>query len=93
MRAYKYVWKEFTVVRLSEKSFIGTKVSEWQTIQSDRDPKYFLTAGFVEVDVPTVKVLDIKDKQPEWKKAPAKAKSKAKPKKKASWFEKTMKKK
>ena len=50
MRAYKYVWKEFTVVRLSEKSFIGTKVSEWQTIQSDRDPKYFLTAGFVEVD-------------------------------------------
>lgn len=48
---YKYVWEWFTMVRLDEKSMVSTKVKKWQTIESDREPKYFLEAGFVAVDL------------------------------------------
>lgn len=50
---YKYVWKWYTVVRLDEKSMVSTKVREWQTVESDRAPKYFLEAWFVAVDLDT----------------------------------------
>lgn len=48
---YKYIWKGFTMVRLDEKSDMVTKVKEWQTVESDRNPKYFLEAEFVAVDL------------------------------------------
>ena len=48
---YKYVWKWFTMVRLNEKSMMSTKVREGQTVESDREPKYFLESWFVAVDL------------------------------------------
>ena len=45
--SYKYVWKGHTVVSLDENVRRYVKVQEWQIIESDRDPKYFLTAWFV----------------------------------------------
>lgn len=47
------MWKGFTMVRLDEKSMVVTKVKEGQTVESDREPKYFLEAWFVAVDLET----------------------------------------
>lgn len=57
--SYTYIGQGHTVVKLNEKDYAGVKVRTGQTVQSDRDPRYFLTSGFISADIKSTADIDL----------------------------------
>lgn len=71
---YKYVWGWHTLVFLSDKDSFKTKIKNNQIVESDKEPKYFLSNWFICLDAKNWEDIDSLSKIVESNKKISKAK-------------------